>query len=181
MFLVRNSKNHSHFLGGHVAPTLNSPSTPNVLFITALSGEPNLKAADLMYLIPVMFWWDHSHSGACFPPLPSSVSFGPDDWAPSVSTTLGRSTLALEGFIRAQQLGVTASVHPQSVSQSAQWAAPGCWAHCKQLSFFRLTVAPVELNRLLVAGLRNSLSLLQKKGKKKRERESRVKINSSLN
>lgn len=53
-----------------------------------------------MYLIPLMFWWDHSHSEACFPPLPSTVSFGPDDWAPSVSTTLGDNTLASEESIR---------------------------------------------------------------------------------
>ncbi len=53
-----------------------------------------------MCLIPLMFLMRSLTLRSMFSTSPSTVSFNPDDWAPSVSTTLGYNTLASEESIR---------------------------------------------------------------------------------
>lgn len=106
----------------------------------------------------------------------STVSFSPDDWAPSVSTTLGYNPLAsgvypfepssLVWLWKRQAAAVIMCVWMAlSVSHSARWAALCClfsgWA-----ALVCLIVAAVELNLLLLPGLRDSLPHSKKKKKK---------------
>ena len=127
-----------------------------------------------------MFWWDHSHSEACFPPLCLLFHSTLMTESPSVSTTLGYNILASEESIRSSpaarcgcERGEAAAIivcvwMALSVSHSAQWAASYCLFSGRAALLLCLIVAPVELNRLLLPGLRDSLPCSP--GKKKGER-----------
>lgn len=151
-----------------------------------------------MYLIPLMFWWDHSHSRKhvfhlsvyCF------IHSTPDDCSLSVSTTLGYNTLASEG------------VYPFEPSSLVWlWKEAGCSHHHMRLNgpvcesfrsvsfFFLLPVLGVSSSPSLSdccscgaeppavtrpEGQPASFSEKERK-KKKRKKKRGVKINFSLN
>lgn len=102
-----------------------------------------------MHLIPVMFWWDHSHTLKHVFHL-SVYCFIQPWWLSSICFH----------NIRPQRISVRGVYSFESSSREwlrkrAVCSHHGCVHTVRLLP--RLIVAPVELNRLLLAGLRDSL------------------------
>lgn len=75
-----------------------TPSTPCLIHHSSVRGA-QLKSSRPGVFDPCDVLMRSLTPWNMFSTSPSTVSFSPDDWAPSVSTTLGHSALALEGFI----------------------------------------------------------------------------------